>query len=200
MLNSLGKSLLRGGLLALLVAFVVLCALPAGAGWQDKAKPAKEEKADPAWDKYAFDLPFADDSGRLTFEDLARSDKPFILVFWLTDCPVCHMQLPYVQQLQKQIEDNKLSVRVVSICVDDATDDCLKYVKDKGITFDVLFDGHARKTDTKYHVEELGTPLTYVFKPGGKFVDYMTGFRSEYAKSVYTMLDIKAPASRNKSR
>jgi len=51
-----------------------------------------------------------------------------------------------------------MSVRVVSICVDDASDDCLKYVKDKGITFDVLFDGHARKTDAKYHVEDLGTP------------------------------------------
>lgn len=170
---------------------------PAQADWTgQKAKAADN----PEWDKYAFDLPYADGSGRLSFKDLASSGQPFVVVWWLTDCPVCHLQLPYVEQLKQQVDDHGIDLRVVSICVDEAENECLDYVEDKGISFEVLFDQHARKTDSKYHVEDLGTPLTYVFDGGGEFVDYLTGFRSEYAKSVYKLLKITPPQQSRKGK
>lgn len=191
-------------LLAALAATGTMLALAsesAGADWQGLSqKPATPATpANPAWEKYAFDLPYADDSGRLTFKELAEAGKPFVLVWWLTDCPLCNLELPYVEQLKQQSEEYNLGVRVVSICVDDDTSACLDYAKEKGLTFDVLFDRHAQRTDGTYSVEDLGTPLTYVFNDKGEFVDYLTGFRSEYAKSVYKLLDITPPDTSRKS-
>jgi cytochrome oxidase Cu insertion factor (SCO1/SenC/PrrC family) len=170
-----------------------LAALPASADWQGLSQKTQTAPSNPAWEEYAFDLPYADDSGRLTFEELAKSGQPFILVWWLTDCPLCNLELPYVEQLKKQSDEYGLGVRVISICVDDDKDTCLDYMQEKGMTFEVLFDQHARRTDDSYSVSDLGTPLTYVFDSNGEFVDYLTGFRSEYAKSIYKMLGITPP-------
>jgi cytochrome oxidase Cu insertion factor (SCO1/SenC/PrrC family) len=178
----------------LLAALVALAAAPAHANWQDWASErnadSRTEVSQDLLDKYGFELNYADGSGKVSFKDLAESGHPFILVWWLSDCPVCHMQLPYVQQLQKQITDNKLDLRIVSICIDDDTKDCLKYVKDKGITFDVLTDPHARATDSKYRVKDFGTPVTYVFKAGGVFAQSLSGFKQQYSRAVLSQLGI----------
>ncbi len=63
----------------------------------------------------------------------------------------------------------------------------------------VLFDGHGRRTDGKYHAKEIGLPLTYAFKQDGVYVDYLTGFRSGYAKSVLQLLDLPLPAELKKT-
>jgi thiol-disulfide isomerase/thioredoxin len=145
-------------------------------------------------EKYAFSLEKLDGSGELSFAELAESGKPFIIVWWLSECPVCHLQLPYVQQLQKLSADGETNVRVVSINLDQNTADGLKYAKDKGISFELLSDPRGRHTDKQYHIKELGTPVTYVFKAGGVFVDYMSGFKSGYAKAVLNMLEEEIPA------
>jgi thiol-disulfide isomerase/thioredoxin len=190
--------------LLLLFALAACCLFQprrAGAAWQDWASqtaamtPPVPVSQD-VLDKYGFELDYADGSGKLSFKDLAESGHPFILVWWLSDCPVCHMQLPYVQQLQKQITENKLDLRIVSICIDDDTKSCLQYVKEKGITFDVLTDPHARRTDSKYRVKDFGTPTTYIFKPGGQFMEYLTGFKQQYSRAIYSQLGITPPAEK----
>jgi thiol-disulfide isomerase/thioredoxin len=146
-----------------------------------------------AADKYAFELPNIDGKGKLAFADLVDCGKPFLIFFWRTDCPLCHMQMPYVQQLQRLIEDGKVDLRIVSICVDDTTGDALAFIEDKGLTFEVLHDGHGRRMEAKYHLQDIGLPLTYAFKKGGEFVDYLTGFRSGYAKNALQLLDLPLP-------
>lgn len=155
--------------------------------------PGADEK-----DKYAFTLDKLDGSGQLSFAELADSGKPFIIVWWLSECPVCHLQLPYVEQLQKLSEDGETDLRIVSINLDQNTEDGLKYAKDKGISFEVLSDPRGRFTDKLYHIKDLGTPVTYVFKAGGELVDYMSGFKSGYAKAVLTLLGEDIPADLDK--
>jgi cytochrome oxidase Cu insertion factor (SCO1/SenC/PrrC family) len=191
----------------LLATTAVLCTLglpAAQASWEDWASQRNADSRTPVsqeiLDKYGFELDYADGSGKVSFKDLAESGHAFILVWWLSDCPVCHMQLPYVQQLQKQITDNKLDVRIVSICIDDDTKACLKYVNDKGITFDVLSDPHARRTDSKYRVKDFGTPVTYIFKPGGVYMQYLTGFKQQYSRAVLSQLGITLPADSDAPR
>lgn len=157
-----------------------------------KPRPAAGAQSTAA-DKYAFELPHIDGKGKLSFADLAECGKPFLVFFWRTDCPLCHMQMPYVQQLQRLIEDGKVDLRIVSVCVDDTTDEALQFIEEKGLTFEVLQDGHGRRMESKYHLQDIGLPLTYAFKPGGEFVDYLTGFRSGYAKNVLQLLDLPLP-------
>lgn len=165
----------------------------AGAARADEPAGLPGKDAKPA--DYSFNLATADGADELSFQELADSNKPFILVWWLADCPVCHLQMPYVQQLQKLSEDGEADLRIVSINVDASCSDCLKYAKDRGLSFEILSDPRARATDKLFRVKELGTPLTFVFKPGGELVDYLTGFKSGYAKAVLTMLGQKIPES-----
>jgi len=178
--------------LAGLVAFPVL----GYAQWIDTGEeaPPAEQPPNPEWEKYAFELPYADDSGTLSFEELARSDQPFVLFFWLNDCPVCHLQLPYVQRLLLDIEEYNLDLRLVSICLDRDPRDCQRLMEEKELTFEVLSDRNAQRTDEPFHLSELRTPLTYVFDSGGELVDYLTGFRSAYTKTILRMLDIELTA------
>jgi thiol-disulfide isomerase/thioredoxin len=180
--------------LAVLLCWALWGVAPA---WAQESAPVDETGApppdDPAWEEYAFDLPHADESGRLSFAELARGDQPFVLFWWLTDCPLCHLQMPYAEQLENLIEEHGLDVRFVSICVDMDVRDCLSYVEDREISFSVLFDRHAQRTEEAYHLEELGLPVTYVFDREGRLVDYLTGFRSAYATSVLRLLEITLP-------
>lgn len=143
--------------------------------------------------KYDFTLPYIEGEGTLSFKELAESGQPFVLVWWLSDCPVCHLQLPYVEKLEKLVEDGKADVRIVSINIDDGDDSAKKYVKDKGVSFEVLHDDHGRRTESTFKVKDFGTPMTWVFKPGGELVDYMSGWTAEFPSKVLKMLDLPVP-------
>lgn len=165
---------------------------------QAPGRSAPGAQAGEAADEYAFELQYINGKDKLTFQDLKESGLPFAIFFWRTDCPLCHMQMPYVQQLQRLIEEGKTELRLVSVCLDDTPRDALPFIEEKALTFEVLFDGHGRRTDANYHAKELGLPLTYAFKKDGKYVDYLTGFRSGYAKSVLQLLDLPLPAELKK--
>lgn len=168
----------------------------ASAEWTDHADPLQPAvEDDPAWDKYAFELPFISGEERLTFHELARSGEPFVLYWWLTDCPMCHLQMPYVQQLYNESQKRGLGLRVVSICIDSDKRDCQEYIEDKGIKFDVLFDGRSRRTDSQYDVRENGTPLAYVFEGGGAPAGKLSGYTSSFAREVLELLGIEPEES-----
>jgi thiol-disulfide isomerase/thioredoxin len=169
-----------------------------GSRTQGKNPPPSGLEAAAKADEHDFKLPYIDGKGDLSFSELADSGQPFVVFFWRTDCPLCHMQMPYVQQLQRLIEEQAVDLRLVSICLDDTARDALPLIEEKELTFTVLHDGHGRRTENNYHAKDIGLPLTYVFKTDGKYVDYLSGFRAGYAKAVLQMLDIPLPAELKK--
>lgn len=175
--------------LLLLLSLLVLG--PAAALAQAEADPAPP--SNPDWDYYAFELNYIRDAGSLSFKELAESGKPFVLVWWLTDCQLCRMQMPYVQKLHNIIRENELDIYLVSINVDDRERDCRSYIAESGLSIPVLYDMHARKTGETYGLRDLGTPLTYVFGSGGEFIDTMNGYKAGYVKAVLDLLDIPVP-------
>jgi thiol-disulfide isomerase/thioredoxin len=189
-------------LVAVLLALAIV--QPASSDWHEYLEDPQDKDAvvedNPVWNKYAFDLPYVDGDERLTFKDLARSDKPFILFFWLTDCPLCHLQMPYIQQMQKQVEEYELNLQIVSICLDPDDRYCLPYIEEKGISFDVLLDARGRRTDRLYEISEIGTPVIFVFKNRGEFVEYYTGFRSGIGKTILELLEIELPADEPRTK
>lgn len=183
----------------LLGVFAILGGPAAGlaqGGWAQVADDYAQEQPEdnPAWEEYAFTLDYVDGSGQLSFAEIARGGQPFVLFFWLSDCPLCHLQLPYVQQLKNMVEEHELALRVVAINVDHDPRECRRYVEEKEPTFELLIDPRVRHTDEAFNVGDLGCPLTYVFDERGEFVDYLTGFRSRLPLSVLKMLEIEVPA------
>jgi thiol-disulfide isomerase/thioredoxin len=185
--------------LALGTALILLLAAAAEAQERDASsragasRSAGQNQDNPQWKAYAFELPNVSGKGKLSFADLARGGKPFVLFFWRTDCPLCHMQIPYVQQLQRLIDEGKADLRLVTVNLDDRPEDCQDYIEEKGLSFSVLYDGHARRTNAEYEIKDLGVPLTYIFADGGEFKEHITGFRSELSKSVLKALDLPLP-------
>lgn len=144
---------------------------------------------------YSFTLASADGKSELSFAQLADGDKPFVLIWWLSDCPVCHLQMPYIQQLQKLAESGEADLRIVSINVDGTCEGCLKYAKERSLSFEILSDPRARQTDRAFEIKALGAPVTYVFKAGGELAERFNGFKSGYAKAVLTALGQPIPES-----
>lgn len=157
------------------------------------ADEAASEQDNPDWDQYAFTLESLSGDSDVSFVDLARQHQPFILFFWLVDCPLCHLQLPQVQELQDTIDRYDLGVRIVAINVDQSGEEAAKFYEDQGMTFDLLHDPRVRYTNEAYHVSDLGCPLTYVFNSDGELVDYLTGYRAQFKKTILQMLDISLP-------
>lgn len=175
-----------------LITWLVALALLMQAGLA-LAQEGEEQPADPQWEYYAFDLDYVNEAGGLSFEELARSGRPFVLVWWLADCQLCRMQMPYVQELNNSIREHGLELYLVSINIDDRERDCRSYITETGLTVPVLWDMHGRRTDRAYGLRELGTPLTYVFGEGGEFIDTITGYKSGYQDAVLGLLDIEVP-------
>ncbi len=191
--------MIRTGLTCILLMLSLSCfSLPAHAEslWQRTAsgRNAEAEKtANPEWEKYAFELPVINGSEKVTFEELAGGGQSLIIFFWLADCPLCHLQMPYVEQLKQQVEEYGLNMRVVGINVDQRESDAEDYIAEKQPSFEMLFDGNARRTGTPFNVDELGCPLVYVFDDEGNYVDYISGFNSNLSKTVFNLLSIAVP-------
>ena len=190
--------------LTLVVMFALALALPglALADWQEAADRHADENAEvednPAWDAYAFNLDYADGSGTLTFNELARGQQPFVLFFWLTDCPVCHLQLPYVKLFHEAVEKHDLDVRVVAINLDDDASDALDMFEEKNLKFELLIDPHARRTDEAFSLRDTGTPVAYVFDADGLMVKAFDGFHGDLGYQVLTMLKMDVPKELDK--
>src|SRR5690348_1041255 len=96
-------------LLLMIALAAVSSARAQDTSWADEHKRPRADAPppvadNPAWEKYDFELNYADGTGKVRFKDLAASGQPFVLVWWLTDCPICHMQMPYIQKLQSMVD------------------------------------------------------------------------------------------------
>jgi thiol-disulfide isomerase/thioredoxin len=160
---------------------------------QDAGPTDPPEGEHPEWEEWAFELDHTGQPGALAFEDIAAAGEPFVLFFWLTDCPLCHLQLPYVQQLENSINEYELGLRVVTINLDGREVDVPAILEEYKTTFTCLRDPRGRRTDDAYRLAELGTPLTYLFDEDGLMVEYVTGFKRGYTQYVLDTFGIELP-------
>jgi thiol-disulfide isomerase/thioredoxin len=162
---------------------------------QERGGAKAEIEPHPDWDTYGFDLPVLEGSGRLSFEELATDGQPFVVFFWLADCPLCHLQMPYIERLKRDTEEAGVPLRIVGINVDMRKSEAEAYLAEHELGFTMLFDGNANRTDRAYEVSEVGCPSTFVFDGQGRYVDYIEGFKSNVGTAVLDMLGLKLPES-----
>lgn len=174
------------GLLRLGLCLLLALASYAPAHAEDDAAGQKEPE-------YAFDLRLAGTDKHTTFAELADCGRPFVLFFWISDCPHCKRQLPFVELMYRNMQQYEMAVDVVTVNCDMLEEQAVATIKERGIQAPVLWDPDVKTTNRDFDMKEKGTPTTFIFKPGGVYVEDFDTFNSSYMVYVLDKLGVDLP-------
>lgn len=87
-----------------------------------------------------------------------------LLNVWATWCPPCEVEMPSIEQLHREF--GPLGLKVVAVSIDDPGSERViqAYVKNHGLTFEILHDAQ-RKIEKDYQI--TGYPETFVIARDG---------------------------------
>jgi thiol-disulfide isomerase/thioredoxin len=171
-------------LISLTLAALMFC-LPAGSAHAQQFNQGYSSR------DYDFNLPCLLNGEATSFDDLAESGRSFMLVWWKSDCPHCQRELPYVQKLADLSAAGKVDLAVVSINVGRDIDDCLALADKRKLSFPILSDPEARRTNDNYNVwGGEGLPCTYLFGPGGSYKGSLHAEQRDYVDKVLSKLGL----------
>ncbi|MHB9035578.1 MAG: peroxiredoxin family protein [Armatimonadota bacterium] len=116
--------------------------------------------------------------------------KPTLLVYWASWCPHCRTELPVLQKVYNELHPR--GMEAVGVSLDHATNDALKFVTQKSITFPVGYGG----TDQGYKIAESygvsGIPMTFVLDKNGVVKAVFRGDAGERAiRAEFEKLGVK---------
>jgi thiol-disulfide isomerase/thioredoxin len=118
----------------------------------------------------------------LTGESVRLADlrgKPVVINFWATWCEPCRVEMPDLQRVYDQYQNQGL--RILAVNLGESRTDVAKWAQDFGLTFDVILDEDQRIGGLYYL---RGQPSTYVVSPDGVITHIILGPTSESALST----------------
>lgn len=86
-------------------------------------------------------------------EYIVQKDKPIIIHFWATWCPICKIEASNIEKLSKDYE-------VITIAIQSPHNDIIEYLKDNDLTFNVVEDFDGGYLD-KFKVKVFPTTFIY---------------------------------------
>jgi len=103
--------------------------------------------------------------------------KTVFLNFWATWCPPCLMEMPHIEEIYKQYNKNKDDVIILGVATpgigrEGTKEEIVKFLKDKGYTFPVVFDSSTKLLE-EYFIGAF--PTTYIIDKEGRFINYIPG-------------------------
>ncbi len=98
--------------------------------------------------------------------------KKVFVNFWATWCPPCNQEIPYINQISKENQDD---IKVITVNLGEGKDTVQKYINQKGYDMTVLLDDKGEVAD-KYMVYSI--PTSYLLDTNGNIVDKHTGTMS----------------------
>jgi peroxiredoxin len=117
-----------------------------------------------------FELKDADGRSHRLSDALARG--PVALIFYKSDCPTCQFTFPYIQKIFTKIGP-KTGPTIWAISEDDPAD-TKDFVKQNGLTFDVLIDEYPYPVSADFGMEYV--PGIFLIQPDGKISVSEFGF------------------------
>jgi len=91
---------------------------------------------------------------KFDIENISLNDKPILVHFWATWCPICKVEAPNIQSLST-------NYNVVTIAVNSGDDMKIKnYLKENNLTFKVINDPNSIYAN-KFNVKVFPTTLIY---------------------------------------
>jgi peroxiredoxin len=103
--------------------------------------------------------------GRKTPKSLADyKDKVVLLNVWATWCEPCRVEMPSIEKLHKEFASRGLAVVAISVDDPGAEQRILDFVKEYGLTFEVL---HDPRQGTTRNYQITGYPETFIVARDG---------------------------------
>ena len=118
--------------LALAAAWTVVTAVFARPEIQDEAQQPK-----PGFLAPDFEL-MSPDGNLLRLSDLRG--QPVILNLWASWCPPCKAEMPALENVHRQYEEDGLVVLGVNMTYQDRVSDVVQFLADEGLTFPIVMD------------------------------------------------------------
>lgn len=143
--------------------------------------PAEEGKHLEGQPAPAFSLPSMD-GGKMTLADYRG--KVVLLNFWATWCPPCKEEMPSMQKLYEHFKDRDFVMLTVSI--DDHSEDVAPFMKELGLTFPVGFDPGA-VVGGEYGL--TGVPETFLIDKTGVVMHHLVGPGDWYAPGLVSAFE-----------
>ena len=107
--------------------------------------------------------------------------KVIFLNFWATWCPPCKKEMPDVESIYKEYEENKKDVVILGVN-SEKENEAKKFLKDKGYTFPTVIDENS-EVMRKYFIQAF--PTSFVIDKEGNVYGYvMGGLTKEQIKQV----------------
>lgn len=103
--------------------------------------------------------------------------KTVFLNFWATWCPPCREEMPNIESIYIEYGENKNEVVILGVAApslgnEGSTEDIIKFLKDNGYSFPVLFD-NGGKVMNSYNISAL--PTTFIIDKDGNIKGYVPG-------------------------
>jgi len=163
-------------------------------GDSDRSSGGEEEVfAENLTSDFAIDLYQEGDTlagSETAFSEVLAQGKPVVLVFWAGGCPICRRELPEIEAVSAQFEDE---VVFVGIDVGPHTGlgtraDGMASVEELDLTFPV---GSTPEISVLRDYGVTGVPMLLFFTPSGEQVDGFTGAMGEeaMARTIENLLE-----------
>jgi thiol-disulfide isomerase/thioredoxin len=135
--------------------------------------------------EYQFRL--MDQDGNL-LEGTSLEGKVVFINLWATWCPPCIAEMPDINRLYGELEDQK-DIRFILISLDDDFNKAIRFVEKKGYDFDIY--QFASPIPEVYHSQMI--PTTFVISPEGNIVVKKEGMAkynsASFRKFLHSMLE-----------
>lgn len=118
------------------------------------------------------------------------TDKPILLVFWVSWCPHCRKEVPMLEKMAKEFKP--AAINAVSVSVDDDVAKARSFVKSLSVGFPTCFAGTdaGGKAMTDYGVENV--PFVLVIDKGGTVAAKFVGeIAPDKVKAEFVKLGVK---------
>ena len=98
------------------------------------------------------------------------SNKPLLLHFWASWCPICEIEKGSIESLSKDYQ-------VISVAMNSGTDkEVEQYMKQNGLSFPTIIDEHGALAE-KFGIQ--GVPVSFIVRPDGNIAFSEIGYTTE---------------------
>jgi peroxiredoxin len=125
-----------------------------------------------------FELSSVHDGHRRLSEALKRG--PVVLVFYKAACSTCQFTFPFIQQIYSKV--GKTAPWTLWAVSEDDLDETLDFMRQNGLTFEVLIDEHPYPVSTAYGLHNV--PAIFFIQPDGKIILSDFGFTKDTLNQI----------------
>lgn len=155
--------------------------------YQESKEKAKQEKQNLIAKKIGEKSPRFSartiEKKKISSKKIIEENKVLVLNFWFKNCPPCRAEIPKLNQLKEQYENNP-NVEFVAIGLDDKYS-ILKFLKTNPLTYDIIDEGRwlASKFDIKSY------PTNIIIDKTGTIQFFEVGYKSEIKSIMMNKID-----------